>query len=151
MKSEILSRHAPDRSNLLEILHDIQRESGKNFVSDRDMKEISAYIGMPVSQIESTVNFYTMFSRRPRGKFVIRICCSPSCSTGGPDDLLQLVCSELGVRKGGTTKDKLFTVEASSCLGLCDQAPAMMINDQVYGHLTREKIRSLIEDCRRKE
>jgi len=144
----IFSKYEPKPENLLEILHDIQEASGSNYVSDDDVKAVSNYINIPVNKIESTLSFYSMYSRKKRGKYVIRICNSPSCYISGSENLIEYIKDKLELSDNSTTNNGIFTVEISSCLGLCDKSPAMMVNEEVYGNLTKEKIDNIIADYR---
>lgn len=147
----ILSKYEPKPENLLEILHDIQDASENNFLSDEDVVSISRYIKVPVNMVESTLSFYSMYSRKKRGKYVIRICNSPSCYISGSENLLDYMKEKLEFSDCSTTKDGVFTLEISSCLGMCEKSPAMMVNNEVYGNLTKEKIDEIIADYRRRK
>jgi NADH:ubiquinone oxidoreductase subunit E len=92
-----------------------------------------------------------MFSFQPRGKYIIRICASPPCHIMGADTIFQVLSKLLKINKGETTSDGLFTLEETSCLGVCAVAPALMINDTVYGYLTGEKKTEIISQIREKE
>jgi NADH:ubiquinone oxidoreductase subunit E len=92
-----------------------------------------------------------MFSFMPRGKYVIRVCESPPCHILGAQTIFKAIESELGVKVGETTDDGLFTLEGTSCLGVCGVAPAMMINDEVYGNLDKEKIHKILSQIQSKE
>lgn len=84
-----------------------------------------------------------MFSGTPRGKYIIRVCTSPSCRTQG--SIIGVLEDLLRISPGETTSDRLITLEPSSCLGTCEKAPVMMVNDEVFGDLTREKIKEILE------
>jgi len=87
-----------------------------------------------------------MFSTNPRGNYIIRVCKSAPCHVMGAKDIIENIKKTLGIEIGETTKDKLFTLELSSCLGICDVAPAMMINDEVYGNLNPDKIKKIFKE-----
>ena len=89
-----------------------------------------------------------MYSTKPRGKNIIRLCESPPCYIKGSENMLRKMKILLGINVGETTKDGLFTLEFTSCLGVCGNAPVMMINDDVYGDLTEEKVEEIIEKIR---
>ncbi|MDD2717345.1 MAG: NADH-quinone oxidoreductase subunit NuoE [Candidatus Wallbacteria bacterium] len=150
-RSKIFKKYEPHPENLLHILHDLQNESGKNFIADEDIVEVSRYLNLPANKVEATLSFYTMFSRRKRGKHIIRLCESPSCYMAGGEDLLSHLEQKLKVKKGETTKDGNFTLEASACLGVCDLAPAMMVDNDVHGNLTVEKVDEIINAIGRKK
>ncbi len=85
---------------------------------------------------------------KSRGKNIIRLCESPPCYIKGSDNILRKLKNTLGVKVGETSKDGLFTLELAACLGVCGNAPVMMINDEVYGDLTEEKIDEILEKIR---
>ena len=147
---EVLVRYEKTPENLLLILHDIQKQSGTNHISDDAVKAVSEYLDMPYNKVEGAISFYSMLSRKKRGKYVIRICKSPACFMAGSENLLAYLKEKLGINENETTKDNLFTLELTSCLGLCANAPAMMINETVYANLTKEKIDEIIDELRRK-
>lgn len=148
---EIINKYGNKRENLLQILHDIQNQSPQNYISEENIKTLSEEMRIPVSDIKGTASFYSMFSFNPRGKYLVRICESPPCHILGAKTIFDAVEKKLGIKEGETTKDGLFTLEGSSCLGICGVAPAMMINDEAYGNLDEEKIGKILEQIREKE
>jgi len=148
---EIIKKHGNKRENLLQILHDIQNQSDQNYISEENIKTLSEEMKIPVSDIKGTASFYTMYSFIPRGKYIIRICKSPPCHILGAQTVFDAVEKKLGIKVGETTKDGLFTLEATSCLGICGVAPAMMINDEAYGNLDEKKINEILEQIQKKE
>ena len=136
----ILESYEPDPSNLLDILHDVQAADEQNHLSREALREVADHLGLPASSVISSATFYSMFSLAPRGKHVIRICESPPCQLVGAESLLDILIDELGVEVGKTTEDGVFTLETSSCLGVCGVAPAMMIDEELYGNLTKERL-----------
>jgi len=112
------------------------------------MEEIADYVGLPYSKVYGTATFYSMISRKPRGKHVVRLCDSPPCHLMGSENILDVLRDLLGIEVGQTSPDMLFTLEITSCLGICGVAPAMMIDETVYGNLTAKKIRKIIDDYR---
>lgn len=143
--SEIVDRYGNSRENLLRILHDLQDSSDDNSLHRDTLEELAGIMGIPVSDIVGTLSFYTMFSTKPRGRHIIRLCDSPPCYIMGSENILEALQKKLGVKLGETTQDRNFTIETSSCLGTCGVAPAMMIDDTVYGNLTKEKISQIID------
>lgn len=148
---EIIKKHENRRENLLQILHDIQNQNPNNYVCKEDICELSKEMDMPVSEIKGTSSFYTMFSFTPRGKYIIRVCESPPCHILGAQTIFEAIESKLGIKVGKTTNDGLFTLEGTSCLGICGVAPAMMINDEAYGNLNEEKINKILGQIQEKE
>ena len=142
----LLEKFEPNKENIIPILHDIQNENVYNYISEDAIREIAKYLNITHSEILGVISFYTMFSTKPRGKYVIRICKSAPCHVMNADSIIENVKKTLGIEVGETTKDKLFTLELSSCLGICDIAPAMMINDEIYGNLTPDKIKKILKE-----
>jgi len=145
----LLERHPRSRASLLDILHALQDAEPETFLSDDALRAVADYVNVPIAQVVSAATFYTMYSRKPRGRHILRFCESPVCHLAGGEDLLELLAAHLGVEVGGTTADGAITLETSSCLGVCAEAPAMMIDDRVYGNLTKESALGAIAEVRR--
>jgi NADH-quinone oxidoreductase subunit E len=149
-KETILTKFKPTLDNILYILHDLQDDNPQHYLSKDDIKVCADYLNIPYSYTHSVASFYTMFSLKPRGRNIIRLCDSPPCHLMGSKSLLDYLKGTLKVSTGETTKDGIFTLELTSCLGACGVAPAMMINDEMFGNLTPEKVNTIL-DKRRKE
>ncbi|AEJ60918.1 NADH-quinone oxidoreductase, E subunit [Spirochaeta thermophila DSM 6578] len=143
--------YPPRRDNLLLILHDIQDHNPRNYLPDEEVEEVARYLGIPVSELDGIISFYSMFSRRPRGRYVIRMCDSLACRLAGSLDLYFALQEGLGIKRGQTTPDGLFTVELVNCLGCCDKGPSLMVNDELHTRMTREKLDLLLEELARRE
>lgn len=148
-REKILKQYDRSGDNLLAILHDIQDASPEHYLSDGDLRAAADHLRLPYSFVYGVATFYTMYSLKPRGKHLIRVCQSPPCHLLGSSTISRELIKLLGIGFGETTTDKLFTLEMTSCLGVCGVAPAMMVNDRVYGNLTAERIATVIEDLRR--
>jgi NADH-quinone oxidoreductase subunit E len=148
---EIVRKYEGKRENLLQILHEVQDNDPQNYISKANITLLSEEMRIPLSDITGTASFYSMFSFQPRGKYIIRVCASPPCHIMGSGTIFEVISRELQIQKGETTTDGLFTLEETSCLGVCSVAPAVMINDTVYGHLTGEKIKNIIGQIKKKE
>lgn len=146
---KILKRYPRSGDNLLAILHDIQDASPEHYLSDADLRAAADHLRLPYSVVHGVASFYTMYSLTPRGRNLIRVCQSPPCHLLGSSTISRELIKLLGVGFGETTADRLFTLEMTSCLGVCGVAPAMMVNDRVYGNLTAERIAGIIDDLRR--
>ncbi len=150
MKPEkILERYGCSADNLLAILHDLQDASPEHYLCDADLRAAADYLKLTYGFVHGVATFYSMYSLKPRGRNLIRICQSPPCHLLGSSTISRELMRLLGIGFGETTPDKLFTLEMTSCLGVCGVAPAMMINDRVYGNLTKERIAEIIADLRR--
>jgi len=147
--NEVLKRYPSTKENLLDILHDLQEADPQHYLSDEALVGVANYLELTLSEVKGTASFYSMFSFTPRGKHIIRICESPPCQLLGASTVLGKLKETLSVEVGETTRDGLFTLETTSCLGVCGVAPAMMIDEEVYGNLTPKKIETIIERIRR--
>jgi len=148
-REEIFGMYDRKLENLLSILHDIQNKNPEHYITEEDLKKVADYLNITFSFVYSVASFYTMYSFEPRGKYIVRVCKSPPCHLMGASSIVQELQKALGINFGETTKDGLFTLEYSSCLGVCGVAPAMMINEEVFGNLTPQRITEIIEQKRR--
>ncbi len=142
----IIASHQDTPGALLPVLQEAQNLQG--YLPVPMQNHIAARLKVPGSDIFGTMSFYSMFTWKPKGKYVVRMCQSPPCHINGSDNMLQALQEELGVTAGQTTADGFFTLELSACLGVCEVAPAMQINEVVHGNLTRDKIKQILADYR---
>jgi NADH:ubiquinone oxidoreductase subunit E len=148
---ELLEKYPPSMESLLDILHELQAAEPRHYLTPDALRATAVYLNVPLSEVVSTATFYSMYSLSPRGKHIVRICESPPCQLVGADSLLDLLAAHLRVAVGETTEDGVFTLETTSCLGVCGVAPAMMVDDELYGKLTKEKLIGVIADVRRSD
>ncbi|HPR17260.1 MAG TPA: NADH-quinone oxidoreductase subunit NuoE [Candidatus Cloacimonadota bacterium] len=148
MYQKIFEKYSPKKENLIYILHDIQDANPQNYVSEEAVQAVSEFLNISLSHIYGVLTFYTMYSTKPRGKNVVRLCESPPCFLKGSEKMLKKLREILGVRIGETSEDGLFTLELCACLGVCGNAPVMMINEDVYGDLTEEKLETIIAEIK---
>ncbi len=134
---------------LLALLHALQRANPQNYLTPADLQLAAEHLGLPLSRVRDAVTFYTMFSLRPRGRHILRVCASPNCHLAGAWSVLDELKQVLDVEVGETTPDGLFTLELTSCLGACGVAPVMMVDEEVFGNLTPERVREIISRIRR--
>ena len=147
-KRDILHKYPPLMENVLLILHDFQNSNPHHYLSENDLAMIAGYLNVPYSSIYGVVTYYSMFSLTPRGKHIIRVCHSPVCRMADSNDILVGLRNYLGIDICGTTSDGVFTLETTECLGQCDTAPGMSVDEEYHGNLTGEKIKSIIKDYR---
>lgn len=112
------------------------------------MKEIASLLNLPESHVIGVATFYTMFNKKPVGKYHLQVCTNVSCGLLGAEKISEYICKKLGVEMGGTTPDKKFTVSEVECLGSCGTAPMMQINDDYHENLTSEKIDKILQDLK---
>jgi NADH-quinone oxidoreductase subunit E len=111
--------------------------------------EIADIIEIPYIEIAEAASFYTMFPKEPVGKYLIQVCHNISCALLGADSLIGYLENKLGIKKGETTDDNLFTLISVECLGSCASAPMMQINENYYEFLTREKVDRILDELRK--
>jgi NADH-quinone oxidoreductase E subunit len=144
---EIVDRYRGVPGGLIPALHELQESCG-NYLPEDAITKLADGLRVPANQAFGVATFYTMFSVRPRGENIIRVCDSPPCHLLGSASIIEILEDELGIKVGETTYDNKFTLELTSCLGVCAVAPAMMINEEVYGNLTRDKIPQILNKYR---
>lgn len=125
-------------------LRRIQEERG--YIADSDLDELVAYLGVPRTQVDEVLGFYTMFTRTPLGHHHLQVCHNVSCSLRGADGLLKYLCGRLGIQPGETTPDGKFTVSTAECLASCGTAPMMMVNEAYHENLTPAAVDALLEE-----
>jgi len=145
---EKMERYPSRKSAILPALTVAYRQVG--YFNDDIYREISKIIRIPVVEIAEAATFYTMFPKQPRGKYLIQVCHNISCSLLGADSLIGYLETKLGITKGETTPDNMFTLISVECLGSCCTAPMMQINNDYYESLTPEKVDQILEELRAK-
>lgn len=142
---QTLIPHFPNkRSLILPCLFLLQRDQG--FVDNAGMEYIAERIGDPISlaHVHGVATFYTMYNKKPVGKFHIQVCANISCYLAGSDQITEHLCHKLGIEKGQTTKDKNFTIDEVQCLGACGFAPVAQINEDYYENLDITKMDQIL-------
>jgi len=147
----LLEKYPQTAEHMLDMLHDLQEAEPRNYLTRDALRAVADYLNVPLSTVVSTATFYSMYSLKPRGRHIIRICESPPCQIVGAETLIDLLAQHLGIGVGETTEDEVFTLETTSCLGVCGVAPAMMIDEELYGNLTAARVVDVVEDVRRRD
>mgnify|MGYP006287470559 FL=1 len=147
---EIIQKHGKKPDNLIHILLDYQSYKDGNYIADEDVKTVAKELDVSESRVYSLITFYSLFSTKPRGKYVIQVCNDVPCYVNGSVNVVSELENVLGVKMGDTTSDGIFTLEHTSCIGCCDKSPAMRIGDEMFGNLTNEKISEIISEYRGK-
>jgi NADH-quinone oxidoreductase subunit E len=140
---ELLARYPQKRSAMLPILFVAQAETGS--LSDEVMQYVAQRMGLTYMDVMTTASFYTMFNRRPIGKYHIQLCTNVSCWLCGSDEVQKYIERKLSIKFGQTTPDGRFTFTRVECLGSCGTAPAMQVNFDYYENLTPEKIDQILD------
>jgi NADH-quinone oxidoreductase subunit E len=136
------------QSAVMACLAIVQHELGH--VSAQSEKAVAAYLGMPPIAVHEVTTFYNMYNQQPVGRFKLNVCTNLPCQLRDGQTALDHVCHKLGVDKGGTTADGLFTVQESECLGACADAPVLLVNDrQMCSFMSEARLDELIDTLRK--
>ncbi len=137
------TRKQTSEKTLLMALEEVQQEYG--YIPPERMQELAQAMNIPVSDVYGVASFYSFLSCEKKGKHIIRVCKSLPCYIKHSQTVIEAVEKELGIKPGQTTEDGLYSLELTNCIGACDKAPAMMIDDDVHGELTAEKISGILK------
>ena len=128
---------------IIPILHEVQKHMG--YLPTAAQHLIAGELQMPVVDVNGIVSFYTLFSEKQKGKYVIGICKGTACYVKGTERLIDKLVSILGIEPGDTTKDCMFSIEVVRCLGACGLGPVMSINENVYTRVKAERLEEIIK------
>ncbi len=137
----VRSRPQPE-SQLISVLHKVQRRFG--YLDRAHMDAVAHLLGVPAAKVSGVATFYHFFRLTPRGKYVISVCMGTACYVKGAEKVLDRIREELGIDLGETTRDGLFSLEESRCLGTCGLAPVLMINEEVHAKVSPEQVPALL-------
>ncbi|MFA4960720.1 MAG: NAD(P)H-dependent oxidoreductase subunit E [Candidatus Pacearchaeota archaeon] len=135
-----------DDKIVLNILNEIQDKHG--YISENLLKQTSEQLNIPIARLWGVVNFHTMLRTKKQGKYIIELCGSPSCVLSESREIENFLKKELNIDIGETTTDGLFSVYKTSCIGCCNEAPAMLLNNEPYTNLTTDIVKKIIEEKR---
>jgi NADH-quinone oxidoreductase subunit E len=141
---ELANKHGRTRESLIPILQDLVVHN--RFLSKQDMVDVARELDMSAADVFGTATFYSFLDTEPRGKYVIRICKTISCTMKGKNEILSTIEEILKVNLGETTPDRKFSLLETNCIGWCHKAPAMLINDTPYTELTRAKVTEILRE-----
>jgi NADH dehydrogenase (ubiquinone) flavoprotein 2 len=145
---EIKKRYPSQMAAVLPVLWLAQEQFG--WISEEVMHYVAELLAVPFSNILGVVTFYTMYNKKPVGKYHIQVCANVSCMLRGSDNLVEHLESKLGIKVGETTPDRMFSLDEVECLGSCGTAPMMQVNDDYYENIDAGKIDHLLDELRKK-
>jgi len=146
---DVMRDYTGAESQLIPLLQKLQDAYG--YLPGDVIARLSERMGLFVSQIMGVVTFYSQFRLEPVGKNIVKICFGTACHVIGAENIADAICRELGIELGGTTGDRMFTVESVACLGCCSLAPVIMINDETHGRLSPDTARNVIREFSKRQ
>lgn len=146
---ELLKKYSQDKSNLIQILNEVQEKYG--YIPKQSQIEISNYLSIPMAEIYGVITFYSRFTLEPKGKYNISVCLGTACFVKGSQALLDRLKERLKIDEGQTTPDGKFSIDATRCVGACGLAPVFTINNEVYGKATVKKLDEVLDEYMKKE
>ncbi len=145
---ELTDKHGRARDSLMPILQGIVAKH--SYLTDEAMVEVAKELDISAAEVYGTASFYTFLDTKERGKYVIRVCKTITCSMKGKGEILEVLEDMLKIKVGETTSDKLFSLMETNCIGWCHKAPAILINEMPYTELTPEKVVEIIKGYMKK-
>lgn len=147
---EIVDQNGRSPARLIPILQAVQAEY--RYLPEEILAYVATSLGISPARVYGVATFYSLFTLKPKGKYLVRVCDGTACHVKKSMDLYEVLRSKLKLVNGAdTTADLLFTLETVNCLGACGLAPAMVVNDEVYGQLTPDRARHVIDEIMEKE
>jgi NADH-quinone oxidoreductase subunit E len=140
----IIHQYGARKSAILSILQDIQ--AGEKYLPKDALEHVSQKMQIPMVQVFRIATFYNALSLKPRGRHKIDVCLGTACHVRGGDRILDKLKRDLGISVGETTKDKRFTLESVHCVGCCSLGPVAVIDGDVYGRLSQDKVPALVKE-----
>ena len=140
--SAIINKYNGDRGQLVSILQDIQTEY--YYLPKEALIQVSETMGIPASRVYDVATFFRAFSLEPRGKHLINVCLGTACHVRDAARILEKIERGLAINRGETTKDRKFTLETVNCMGCCAVGPAVKIDGEYFGHMSTDKVDSVL-------
>jgi len=143
----LAEKHGKSRTALIPMVQEIKRRYRR--LDGYAMQVIADQLGIHPVEVYSVVSFYAFLGSQAQGKFIICLCRTISCDMQGKDRVKRQLENDLGISFGQTTPDGKFSLEWANCMGMCDQGPALLVNDKLFTRVTPEKVHEILEECRR--
>ena len=140
---DITNKYKKVDGGIIGALHEVQNTYG--YISEVAQKYLSKELNVPMSKIYGIITFYSRFTLKPKGKHHIQVCLGTACYVKGADKVLERFKQKLNIDDGKTTEDGMFSLESVRCIGACGLAPAIVIDNEVYGKVDEKKVDELIE------
>ena len=141
--------YKPEKDNLIQMLNEVQEHYG--YIPQEAQKVLSEFLSIPMAEIYGVVTFYSRFTLKPKGKYSISVCLGTACFVKGSQKIMDRLVDRLKIKEGETTKDGLFTIEQTRCVGACGLAPVFTVNGEVYGRASVQKLDQVLDELIEKE
>jgi len=135
------------KSAVIPVLHLAQQEFG-GWLSTESMDYVASLLKLAPIEVYEVATFYSMYNLKPVGKYMFEVCQTGPCMLNGSDDIIKYIYDKLGIKPGETSEDGMFTLKTVECLGACGYAPMMQLGKNYREHLTKEKVDTIITECR---
>ncbi len=145
----IIEKYNNKKGRLIPLLQETQSIYG--YIPQQAFEKLSKEAGLEISDMYGVATFYAQFRLKPVGKNIIRVCHGTACHVQNSDAITEALQNELKIKDGETSEDGLFTLESVACLGCCSLAPVMMVNNETYGKLTKDKAVKIIKNIKIRE
>ena len=142
----LAERLGRNRGSLIPILQDVKKNN--HGIDSYAMQVIADTLRIHPVEVYSVATFYAFLTPETEGRFVFRLCGTLSCELQGKEQIARQLQTDLGLDFGQTSADGNFTLQWAACIGMCDQGPALLVNDKVYTRLTSDKVKQIVEECR---
>jgi len=140
--TEIFKKYEGEKGAVITVLQKVQEKLG--YLSKEAISEVSKFLRMSETEIFGIASFYAQFRFTPRGKHAVRVCLGTACHVRGGEGIMKAVENRLGIERGGTTRDHKFSLERVACFGSCALSPVIVVDKDVYGRMTPNKVRNIL-------
>ena len=140
---EIINEHKTQEGALIPVLHEAQELFG--YLPEEVQQKIAEGLGISLAEVYGVATFYSRFTLIPKGKYNIQLCLGTACYVKGADKILEKLEELLGIKVGETTPDGKFSIEGARCVGACGLAPGMVIHEEVYGKVTPDMVKGILD------
>ena len=146
--NELCEKYQPIKDNLIQMLNEVQEHYG--YVPERAQRVLSEFLNIPMAEVYGVVTFYSRFTLKPKGKYNIAVCLGTACFVKGSQKIIDRLKDRLKIEAGETTKDGMFSIEETRCVGACGLAPVFTVNGEVYGKATVQKLDQVLDELTNK-
>lgn len=146
---KLCEKYQPIKDNLIQMLNEVQEHYG--YVPMHAQKALSEYLNTPMAEIYGVVTFYSRFTLKPKGKYNIAVCLGTACYVKGSQKVMDRLKERLKIEPGETTKDGMFSIEETRCVGACGLAPVFTVNGEVHGKATVKMLDTILDEIIEKE